>query len=367
MSSNRPIRVLQVVTSVAAGGLARYVLDLMANVDRARCEMHLACTHFEGPHFEEARAVAATTTVFAARSQFEKLSRLSRLMRTLRPDVVHAHQEPAALIAARLARIPKRIETVHLAKYWLTDGLPIIRMMSRRATTAHIVYTEAEKAILGSEVDPQRIAVVNPGLDTSRWKEYWSRSNVPLPNCCLISADAFVIGTVARLDEQKGIRHLLNACPEILKRCPSAQFLIVGDGALRRELEQQCLDLGITDRVIFTGYQLDAYRYLGAMNVFVMPSLFESWGFTAIEAMWAGLPVICSRIPGPTEFITNEQTGILIDVADPGAIAEAVVRLWIDPEFGRTLASAGEAYARERCSINTMVMKYLNVYSGKPA
>src|SRR5437879_8404293 len=130
--SERPRRILQAVTSVCAGGQSRYLLDLMSHTRSDACEQHLVCTHFAGPHFGEARSMVRSATLLNPRNQCDKLLQLCQLMRRLRPDVVHAHQEPIALVAARLAGVPERVETIHLARYWLQDGHPLLRALARR-------------------------------------------------------------------------------------------------------------------------------------------------------------------------------------------------------------------------------------------
>jgi glycosyltransferase involved in cell wall biosynthesis len=359
-SGGAPLRILKVITSACAGGLSRYILNLVRHLDQARYELHLVCTHFEGPHYEEVRPYFASTTVFSARSQIEKLTRLVPLMRRLRPDVVHAHQEPAGLIAGFLAGVPARIETIHLADYWLADGHPLLRKTAWRCATRHVVCTDYEKEAVARRTAGRKVQVIHPGLDTDAMRGYYDRESAP---CSVRNLDgSFVVGTVARLDCQKGIRHLLDAAPGILQAAPGTSFLIVGDGSLRAELERQCAELGIADRVLFTGYQPDAYRFLGLMDVFVMPSLFESWGFAAAEAMAAGVPVVCTDIPGPTSFITHEQTGLLVAVSDAGAITRAVLRLCSDPVFRSRLGEAGRREVRERRNLGPFVEAYEALY-----
>jgi len=354
------ICVLQAVSSVADGGLARYVIDLMANVDRDRTAMHMVCTHFEGPHFTEAAACASSSTNLGARGQLAKLRGLLKLIRNIGPDVVHTHQEPVALIAARLAGVPIRIETIHLAKYWLTDGHPATRAAARYSTTRYCVNNGAEKGIISPHVEAAKIEVIHPGLDSSRWTNYWTRANLP-PGFAVGEA-SIVIGTIARLVEQKGVCHLVNAAASVFKSCPAARLLIVGDGDLRSELALQCSALGIEDRVYFTGHMHDAYRSLGAMDIFVMPSLFESWGFTAVEAMCAGVPVVCSDIHGPNEFIKHEQTGLLTPAGSAEDLANAILRLCRDGEFQKELGARGKRAINARFSVQSMVQRYDQIY-----
>lgn len=360
-----PRRIVQVVTSVCTGGLSRYLLDLLAIIDEYNFESHLVCTHFEGPHFAEACAFTKSAAVLKSGNQLAKLKRLLHCFKRLRPDIVHAHQEPIALIAARLAGVPVRLETIHLADYWTCDARAPVRFLAARCATNHVVYSQHEREIVVAHTDPDKVVVINPGLNTDRWTGYFTRSD--MPSGVSLPQDAFVIGTIARLDPQKGVCHLINALPSILKQCPTARLFIVGDGALRADLEQQCSLLGVSDRVVFAGFQLDAYRFLGAMDVFVMPSLFESWGFTAVEAMGAGLPVISSDIPGPREFITNEQTGLLVNAANPDAISDAVIRLRTNSELRRKIAEAGREHVRARHSVRAMVQEYARLYARSAA
>jgi glycosyltransferase involved in cell wall biosynthesis len=128
-------------------------------------------------------------------------------------------------------------------------------------------------------------------------------------------------------------------------------------------LEERCRQLEIADRVTFAGYHSDAHRFLGVMDVFVMPSLFESWGFVAVEAMAAGCPVVCTDIPGPSFFVRHERTGLVVPAGDPAAIAAAVRRLRRDPGLRERLVRAAKAHVYEEISVERMVDKYDRIYS----
>lgn len=357
-----PCRVVQVVTSVCAGGLSRYLLNLLDHVDPARVEMHLICTHFEGPHLQHVRGRVASLTVFSARSQAEKLRRLVPVLRRLRPAAVQCHQEPAGLIAGALAGVPRRLDTIHMAEYWLADGHPLLRRCAGLAATAHVVCTEAEGARIRPAAAAGKIRVVNPGYDFSNLApgDRWGvRRELGIPE------NAFLVGTVSRLDPEKGVRHLLEAAPGILAALPEARLLLVGDGGEAETLRALAERLGVAERVVFAGYRADAQRLLGALDVFVMASLTESWGFAVIEAMAAGLPVVCTRTAGPSSFLEHGRTGLMVPAADPGAIAEAVIALaeaGTRDEMGARAAAA----IRQRVSMQRFTAEYERLYGLVP-
>ncbi len=354
-------RIVQVVTSVCAGGLSRYLLDLLHYLDRDRFETHLLCTHFEGPHFAEARNLVASATVLGARHNVQKFARLGAALLRLRPDVVHCHQEPAGLVAGRLCGVRTRLETIHMADYWMTDGRPGYREFAWACATRRLVYTEDQKRLVSGFVPAEGVQVVSPGLDLARLKGYFRRDSVP--DAAAMRDASVVVGTVSRFDPEKGVGFLIEAAPAVLRGCPGAHFLLVGDGSLRDEFEQRCTALGIRDRVHFTGYQPDGYRYLGAMDIFVMPSLSESWGFTAMEAMAAGVPVVCSDLPGPTSFMQHGQHGLVVRPQDVAGIAAAVLRLADDPAYRTRLGNAGKCEMETRHPVTRMVSAYEALYA----
>jgi glycosyltransferase involved in cell wall biosynthesis len=165
--------------------------------------------------------------------------------------------------------------------------------------------------------------------------------------------------TVARLDEQKGQRYLLEAAAQV----PQARFVLAGDGPLRTSLEAQARSLGLEQRVKFLGYRSDIPDLLAGCDVFVLPSLYEGLPLSILEAMSAGKPVIATQIGGTDEAVIPNETGLLIPPADPAALAAAIRKLLDDRPFARRLALAGQARVECEFSAATMVQRVTNVYT----
>jgi glycosyltransferase involved in cell wall biosynthesis len=155
--------------------------------------------------------------------------------------------------------------------------------------------------------------------------------------------DGPVIGTIGRLDHQKGLDLLLRALAEL----PGAGLSIVGDGPERAELERLAAGLGVADRVRFEGWRADARRHLTAIDVFVLPSRFEGFPLAILEAMLAALPVVATSVGSVAESVADGDTGLLVAPEDPVALAGALRRLLADPGQRARMGAHGRARALE--------------------
>jgi glycosyltransferase involved in cell wall biosynthesis len=179
---------------------------------------------------------------------------------------------------------------------------------------------------------------------------------------CGIPADAPVIGVLARLSEQKGLTYLIAAAPAILAAHPETHVLLVGDGPLREDLAAQARALGVDQRVHFVGYRANTVDFLRAMDLFVLPSLYEGMPLSILEAMGAGLPVVATAVDGTPEAVVDGETGSLVPPADPMALAEAVNRVLADRSLAAAMGRAGRARAEEQFSETALIDRLGLVY-----
>jgi glycosyltransferase involved in cell wall biosynthesis len=161
-----------------------------------------------------------------------------------------------------------------------------------------------------------------------------------------IPFDAPVIGAIARLNEQKGHRYLLDAAAIVLATRPHVRVLIAGDGDLMQPLQAQARDLGIANRVIFAGHRDDVPDLLGAVDVFCISSTYEGTPLTLFEAMAAGKTIVSTAVDGCREVLEDGVTGRLVAPRDPAALAAALLRVVEDPAHAEALASAARLASR---------------------
>jgi glycosyltransferase involved in cell wall biosynthesis len=162
-------------------------------------------------------------------------------------------------------------------------------------------------------------------------------------------ADRPVIGTVSRLSSEKGIDILLRAFVEVKRFFPEAHLLIVGDGNRRTELGALSRKLCIDQAITWTGSQpwKDAIGYLSLMDIVAVPSKYEGFGLTAVEAMACNKSVVASDVDGLAEIIRDGVTGFLVAVEDSFALAGALVSLLRDKEQRQTVGSAARSHVKK--------------------
>ncbi|HWW83232.1 MAG TPA: glycosyltransferase, partial [Vicinamibacterales bacterium] len=182
-----------------------------------------------------------------------------------------------------------------------------------------------------------------------------ARSSLGLPS------DAPVAGVIARLTAQKGHAHLFNALgqtPELA----STHLVVIGDGDLRDRLQQRVDSLGLASRVHFVGARRDLGTLLRAMDVFVLPSLWEGLPLSLLLAMGAGVPVVASSVGGVPEVVEDQRTGLLVPPGDERTLAKALTRVITDPALGRQLADAARPTIAPRFGVDRYVASVAALY-----
>ena len=245
--------------------------------------------------------------------------------------------------AAREARVPVVVSTEHLPYVLPYDDATKLKAEVNRLVDRIItVSAESRRSHLASGIaHPDQIVTIPNGIDASAFASTDPTAHAPLRRQLGLAPTAPVVGTVARLSEQKGHRYLLEAWPQVRAVVPDAELLLVGDGPLRGELEQQAQALGIAGSVRFPGTRTDVPALLGLFTVAVLPSRFEGMPLFVLEAMAAGRPVVGTRVCGASEAIAEGETGLLVPPQDPAALATAVTSLLCAPAKAARMGHAG--------------------------
>ena len=303
--------------------------------------------HVDDPALAPFGELGVRTVAIRAASAHATASDLTRVLRRVRPHVVHVMEVwPPALVAARLARAPRLVLTRHTPDLPRRDNL-VGRLWWRAgwATRPTVVYTTETDRVR----DGRRPSQVIPlGIDVDGFA-----SGTPV-------LEGTIVGNVARLAEQKGQRTLIEALPAILDRHPEARLVIAGDGELRQELEELAEPFG--DHVAIMGNRSDVANLLASFDVFAYPSHFEGQCLAVIEAQAAGVPVVATSVGGIRETVVDRETGFVVPVDDPAALAERVCRVLERPDEARRLADRARARVRGRFSEERMIAGTLALY-----
>jgi glycosyltransferase involved in cell wall biosynthesis len=173
---------------------------------------------------------------------------------------------------------------------------------------------------------------------------------------------ALVVGHIAKFDVQKAQADLVAAIPLVLKQCPSAKFLFVGDGGLRPQIEDRVARLEVDRHVVFTGYREDVAVLLKAIDIVALPSRWEGLPLILLEAMACGKPIVASRVTGNIDVVVDGVTGFLVPSGAPQALAEKIVLLLQDARLCDELGRRGRERVEREFSLERMVAHMRSVY-----
>ena len=175
-------------------------------------------------------------------------------------------------------------------------------------------------------------------------------------------SDTPVVGAFGHLSVKKGYRELFQAIPLVLAREPTTQFWIMGQGALRQELQQTATAGGFVKQIRFAGFRRDAADLMNAIDVMALPSHREPCALVYIEAALSAKPIVACRAGGAPESVADGETGILTPVRDGVAVADAIISLLEDRELGRRMGQAGRVRANDVFSWQRFATTLESVY-----
>src|SRR5262249_14084454 len=206
--------------------------------------------------------------------------------------------------------------------------------------------------------DPGKVNVVYNAVDWEQLRQTISAADVRAS--LAIPDGAKVAGIIARLNEQKAHRYLFDALASI-PDLRDVHLIVVGDGELRETLERQVAAAGMSTRVHVAGGRRDLGNLLGAMDVFVLPSLWEGLPLSLVLAMGAGLPVVTTPVGGVPEVVTHEANGLLVPPGDAAALGAALARVFADRPLRERLSREAPA-VRALFGVDRYVDQIVNLY-----
>jgi glycosyltransferase involved in cell wall biosynthesis len=289
--------------------------------------------------------------------------KLSRLLRQLQPDVVHAHDaHGVAMTALALSLGGSTLHSRFLAtrRVDFHIGKNAFSRWKYRQVERFICASSVIRTMLISDGIPaDRTILIYEGIDLERVSaapplnvhtEFWLPHNAP------------VVGNVAALVPHKGQRYLVDAVALVLRRVPDARFLIVGEGELEGALQRQIKRLHLEKHVVLTGFRPDVLSLHKSFDLFVMSSVTEGLGTSALDAMACGRPVVATRAGGLSEVVVDGDTGLLVPIRDPVALAEGISRLLEDPALRDRYGKGARTRARATFNADRMVDETLLAY-----
>lgn len=381
-ASGRPL-VLQIITRMTRGGAQENTLATAAYLRKLNYEVVLITGPSwgrEGEILTEAIEQGLNVMIFpelvrevSPVSDIKAVVKLFRLIKRKKFAVVHTHTSKAGLLgrlAAFLCQAPLIVHTPHghiFHSYFSPPQEKLFLLMERIAAGwchALIALTAAEKREhLELRVGkPEMWHVIPSGVNQKKFGEIPPDRLAGMRQALGIPAKAKLVAFIGRLAPIKGPRFFVEAMPLIVKQIPDAHFLIVGDGEERPFMEQRIRDLGVADRVAWTGQKEEVAEYFALLDVLVVPSLNEGMGRVIVEAGFFAKPVIGSNVGGIPDLIQHHETGWLVTPRREKDLARAVEQLLRDPATACRLGQALKKKVSEAFTEDSMVESIERLY-----
>lgn len=370
--SGAPVRIAHVINNLKIGGMENGLVNLVNRLPPNQFEHSIVCLA-DSSDFER-RITNPDVRVFSLHKKPGKdpalYKRYMRLLRAIRPDVVHTRNFGTIDLApiSALAGVPVRIHGEHgwnaadprgqSRKYRLLRRLchPLIHGYS--AVSKDIAHWLAETL----SIDPTTITHICNGVDTERFNP----AVAPAP-LALDADEPFVIGTVGRLDPIKNHGWLLKTFAQLRDTRPDLAarlcLVIAGEGPSRGCIEHDIASRHLDGHVQLLGSREDVPAVLRSFDVFVLPSLNEGISNTVLEAMASGLPVIASDVGGNPELIRPGETGQLVTLGDTDRFAAMLAQYVDNPALLQTHGARARTAAEVEFSLDRMVSSYAALYA----
>lgn len=295
---------------------------------------------------------------------------LSRAIRRLGPDIVHAHDAHGVAMAALAlsmgaasttragGRAPALVAARRVDFHFRGNSFS---RWKQRQVDCFIAASEAIRRILIADGIPaERTITVHEGIDV---EHVLAAPPVNVHEALWLPHHAPVVGNVAALVPHKGQRHLIDAAHLVVREVPDARFVILGEGELREPLERQVREHHLEKHVLLPGFRTDVLGCIKGFDLFAMSSVTEGLGTSLLDAMACSRAIVATRAGGIPEVVEDGVTGILVNPRDHAAMAQAIVRLLEDDMRRKQMGEAGFARVNERFTVERMVAATADVYA----
>jgi glycosyltransferase involved in cell wall biosynthesis len=293
--------------------------------------------------------------------------KLSRLLKRLAPDVIHAHDPHGVAMAslalslggaARGGARPPALVAARRVDFHL-KGNSLSRWKYRQVDCFIAASEAIRRMLLSDGVPADRTLTVHEGIDVDHVQ---SAPAVNVHEAFWLPHHAPVVGNVAALVPHKGQRYLIDAARIVVRGIPDARFVILGEGELRDHLEKQVHEYHLEKHVLLPGFRTDVIGCIKGFDVFAMSSVTEGLGTSLLDAMACRRAIVATSAGGIPELVEDGVNGLVVPPRDAPALARAIVRALADSALRQQMADAGFARVRERFTVERMVAGTADAY-----
>lgn len=360
----------------ASGGVERYIHTLLTHIDRSKYENVLLCSQ----QFNTDSFVGLTSAVEVLPMKRDigfddvrNVLAIRKIIKKYSPDVVYCHSSKAGAVG-RLAAVGLGVKTVHNAHGWAFNmkGMWILHFIyivvewvlglftDRIVCISNSEYVDAKRKHIGKRTS--RVLIYN-GIDIESIEKELSDNKITRDSLG-IPQNSFVVGMTGRISQQKAPDVFVRMAARIKKKIPNAHFLIIGDGKDRAAVENQIKVAGLSGCFHITGWVDSVASYLGLLDMGVLLSRWEGFGLALCEYMVAGLPIVSTNVDAIPEVVNEGVNGLLVNMDDDAAAADAVLRIYNDKELYTRMSEKGKKIVKERFDMKRTVSQTESMFDG---
>lgn len=365
-------KILHIISSGGFFGVENVLLNLSRVLKDRKFEVVIMNLSNKDIHTNEVLKEAIkfgikTESIYCpGRLDFKVIKKLRAYIKMNSINIIHSHEYKSNFYAffSSLFLNVKKVSTVH---NWIRNNFKLIlyslldKYVLRGFNNVIAVSDNVKNELIASGIKQSKVTLIANGIDVKKFNLYDNHSI--LKKRFNINDSEKIIGTLGRLSQEKGHIYLLYAFAEINKKFPNIKLLIIGDGPLRKKLEQLSSSLDLKENVIFTGSVSEVQNILSIIDVFVLPSLVEAMPLALLEAMASKRPTIATRVGDIPRIIKNGTTGLLINPGKPKEISCAVENLLTNTNLSEQLAKNAFEFVRIFFSLEQMASKYISIYN----
>ncbi len=357
------MKIIHVITRLIVGGAQENTVLTCRGLVEAGHDVILAAGEETGPEGSLWAAAEASGCRLVKLSNMRRsvnpvrdwqaVGELERLFAESKSDIVHTHSSKAGIIgreAAHRAGVGVVVHTIHGMAFNRTQGVllrGLYTALERRAgqqTTAFVTVADAmtAQAVAAGLGPVERFTTVRSGMETAQFSPDGSARRASRERWGVEGADV-VVGTIARLFDNKGYDEIIEAMPRALRREPRLRFVWVGDGSRRSHYERRLESLGLRDRVTMLGLVRpdEVGRIINGFDIVLHASRWEGLPRALVQGLLVEIPAISFDNDGAPEVVVPDETGLLVRYGDVAGLGDAMVRLAGDATLRQKLGQRG--------------------------
>ena len=358
------ISVLEFTSSFKVGGSEKQAVLLMRHLDKRKYRVLAACLSTEGRLLEHVVEDEIPVVEFKLKRFYDlnaifQLIKFIKFVKKQRVSIVHTHDfytNIFGIVGAKLAGVEVVIGSLRDTTYVRSFMQRLVQKMVFRLATMIVVNSFGVKQVLRAQgIRINKIKVIKNCVEIDKYvyKDMYRKKDFGYEN------HQKLVGVVANLRPEKDHQTFLRAASLIKKEMPSAQFLIVGNGVLRKQLEYMSEQMGLKDDVRFLGERHDIPQIMDLLTVFVLCSRGnEGLPNAILEAMAAGKPIVATDIFGNNELVENGVNGILVPANNPEKLAEKILTVLRDDELAYEMGKRGLLTVKRHHSMEKIINEF---------